>query len=955
MSNSNITAIYQNVRGLNTKTHEFYKSVSSGDYELIAISETWIQNGLHDSELVTDAYTVYRKDRSLDILNVKKGGGVLLAVKHNLRSVQLNLAKLQDLVPESDVVGCEIFVESSSIYVFVVYVKPNSPLDHYHKLFDYFASFCLLNNGKILLMGDFNIPLCIENNIVNPKILALQDFMAFTDLIQSNTVLNNNRNMLDLVLTNVPCTVVGEDMALVPEDSYHPALKLSVSTHNSIIKNFEANSQSKKYNFHKTNFQLLYHLISQTNWDFLNECTNVDSAVLAFYSKLTSYFDQCVPLFQTKKINHSYPTWYNKEIILALKEKKLLHTKWKTTKLQADYTAFSKIRRQIKIKVDIAYKNYISSTENSLKSDPKRFWKYVKQKAKKSRIPGSLSYNNSVVDSPSNIVNAFAKYFSSVYVKSTDPSIITSPDNKSNENISIRSFREADILKALKKLKNKETAGFDKIPSFLLRDCAQVLSKPLHYIFNLSIQSNTFPDIWKKAKVCPVFKSGEANQVENYRPISILSNFSKVFEICIYDKLFCQVKNLISHKQHGFFHKRSTVTNLTCFLEKAYKAIKSKRQLDVIYTDFSKAFDRLDHGVVAAKLLSHGFHKNLVTFFISYLSNRRQFVEYNGFVSEEYLASSGAPQGSNLAPLIFALFINDITNLLHSDYLLFADDMKLFRIIQNNNDCLLLQQDIITISDWCNKNNLPLNVSKCKKMTISNISNEINYNYLLNGLLLPNCDSVKDLGIVIDKKLTFNEHIDQTIKSTLRTLGFIIRQTASFKNSASLLSLYNALIKSKLLYCSMVWFPVYEIHIKRLESVQRRFLKYLAFKMDGVYPVRGTPQNLLLSRFKLLSLRDCTSVSSQVFLHKLINNQVDAPELLEQLNFYVPPVNTRRHCQFYLEVSNTNLARKAPLYRSCSWFNDTLINANNIEFDLFSQGLNSFKANLTRNLITGYN
>lgn len=135
----------------------------------------------------------------------------------------------------------------------------------------------------------------------------------------------------------------------------------------------------------------------------------------------------------------------------------------------------------------------------------------------------------------------------------------------------------------------------------------------------------------------------------------------------------------------------------------------------MIYTDFSKAFDRLDHRIIATKLLGFGFHVNLVSFFVSYLSNRLQFVEYNGFQSKDYLASSGAPQGSNLAPLIFALFINDITSSLSSECLLFADDMKIYKIIRCRNDCLLLQDDLATISNWCKTNNLDLNVSKCKK------------------------------------------------------------------------------------------------------------------------------------------------------------------------------------------------------------------------------------------------
>ena len=166
--------------------------------------------------------------------------------------------------------------------------------------------------------------------------------------------------------------------------------------------------------------------------------------------------------------------------------------------------------------------------------------------------------------------------------------------------------------------------------------------------------------------------------IENYRPISIISNFAKVFEKCIYNRIFAQIKPLITTKQHGFFQSRSTTTNLMCFLQYCCAGLNEKLQIDAIYTDFSKAFDRLDHGIIATKMSLLGFHPSLVQFFLSYLQDRIQCVEFNGFVSRRFVATSGAPQGSNLAPLIFSLFVNDIVSNLQCEALLFANDLKLF-------------------------------------------------------------------------------------------------------------------------------------------------------------------------------------------------------------------------------------------------------------------------------------
>lgn len=232
-------------------------------------------------------------------------------------------------------------------------------------------------------------------------------------------------------------------------------------------------------------------------------------------------------------------------------------------------------------------------------------------------------------------------------------------------------------------------------------------------------------------------------------------------------------------------------------------------------------------------------------------------------------------------------------------------------------------------------------------MSISNLHNEVNFNYNLGNSALERVSSTRDLGVVVDNKLTFNKHIDEVVKASLKTLGFIIRSTKDFVNLESLITLYNSLIKSKLLYAAMVWFPNYEVHIDRLEYVQRKFLKYLSFKLDGIYPPRGCDHNLLLQRFNFLSLKHCVILSSQLFLFKLCCNKIDAPDLLCELNFFVPPIHTRKPVQFYLENTRTNLTRNAPLYRACSWFN-TLNSEHNI--DLFNGSITAFKKRVIQSL-----
>lgn len=819
-------------------------------------------------------------------------------------------------------------------------MQPNSPLNHYQSLFDFFASFESVQNNKVLLLGDFNIT---SHN----KTLLLKDFLAFADFNQLNTLPNQYGNILDLVITNVDCAVTRESIPLVPEDLAHPTLSIEINTRSGLSSGgFPCNS-NKSYNFNKANYPLMYQLLYETDWNFLSaEELDINTSINLFYTTFYNILDQTVPLYyKSTKNKISYPSWYTKDIIKDLDKKKRLHNKYKKSKLKSDYDIFSRLRHTIKIKIDLAYKSYIYNTESFIKNDPKHFWKYIRQKRQRSRIPGSMIFNQRQLDSPQHIVDGFANFFKSVYVASSpfNPSLYSSYETSNSQNISITNITQLEVTNALERMKNTKTAGHDEIPSFVLRDCSQCLAVPLQFIFNKVLKSGTFPEQWKVTKICPVFKSGQINNISNYRPISILSNFSKAFEICIHNNLFHQVKNLISTAQHGFFSKRSTLTNLSSFLQRAYQAVDGRKQLDVIYTDFSKAFDKLDHGLIAQKMYRVGFHKGLVSLFVSYLSGRTQFVEFNGFKSAPYNASSGAPQGSNLAPLIFAIFVNDITNNISSDCVLFADDLKIYRIINNIEDCRELQKDINSLSVWCSNNKLMLNINKCHSMTISNLNQELNFAYSLDNSTLTSVESIRDLGVIIDKKLTFNGHIDELVQATLRTLGFIYRSTKDFTKTESLITLYNSLIKSKLQYAALIWFPCYETHVDRLEYVQRRFLKYLSFKQDGTFPPRGFDHKLLLQRFDFLSLKQNTILASQLFLFKICNNLVDSGELLNNLNFFVPSMNTRSHHRFYLDNFRTNLARKAPIYRACSWFNQL---SNTSDIDLFHGSVNSFKTKI---------
>lgn len=490
--------------------------------------------------------------------------------------------------------------------------------------------------------------------------------------------------------------------------------------------------------------------------------------------------------------------------------------------------------------------------------------------------------------------------------------------------------------------------GDDGIPGFLLHDCANILVVPLGILFNLILKTSIFPCKLKVGKVRPIFKTGDRSNITNYRPITILSSLSKVFETILYEYVYSYVENLISEHQHGFVNGRSTVTNLTTLSHFVAVALDSNTQVDVVYTDFSKAFDRIDHNILLDKLRSLGFSVSLVNLFQSYLSDRVSYVDVEGFHSSKFKINSGVPQGSNLGPLLFLLFINDIAEIFNSNALLFADDLKLFSTVSSESDCIQLQDNLDFLLNWCQNNNLDLNINKCRVLSFSRRAKPIQFNYCINNVPLQRCVSFRDLGVTFDSQFSFNTHIENITSSSLKTLGFIIRSCHHFESLICLKLLYNTLVRSKLEYCSSIWSPRYNKYIVAIEYVQRKFAKYLWFKDQHVYPIRGISNLTLNAEYNLTSLEDRRSICSLLFLYKLLHGLYNSPFLLSQINFAVPQANLRSFRFFHIPRANTNLLLKSPVFNMCSIFNTSCNRC-----DIFALSLREFFNYVRQTFSTG--
>lgn len=904
------------MRGLRTKTKELYDNILANNYDVIVFTETGLSDSYLDAEIVDNRYTLYRQDRNYKEVNKKRGGGVLVAVLNKYESKQLfnnNNSAIECL-------WIKINLRYESLIVSVVYFPPNSKMDIYAYYWESMEKLETITNSNIVIMGDFNL---YEVNgpdydfTEGSKISKLMcKYMNMYNLRSVNGIVNNTGRTLDLVLTSLDCSVTEDEIPITRVDQlYHPPLNIELDFVRSSKSSVASNMFRYQYNFKKANFNLIYEKLANMDWSCLHRENSVDSMVERLYSILYNILEETVPKVKIRNQINKFPKWYDNHIKNMLKTKLKLFNKMKRSPNNNNLKLrFNNIRKEIKRLISLAHANYINEVEQDIQGDPKKFWTYISNSRKKLNPLNKVSYGTKEYSGHLSIANAFHKYFGSVYVDTNTGAKINVPPTGLGS-LHFESVTEEEIRNAIKKLKPKAAVGCDEIPGYIIKGCSEFFIEPLRYIYSLSLHKNVFPKAWKIARIIPIHKGGNKSLVENYRPVSILNAFSKIFENIIFNRIYKHVASVISSYQHGFLPKKSTVTNLLTFSDIIAKNIDSKNQLDVIYLDASKAFDKVNFKILLQKLNAYGLSVGSLNFLESYLTDRKVFVRFNQMDSEMLTPVSGVPQGSVLGPLLFLLLINDLPkNLKECAVSLYADDIKIFKQVKNHQEAALLQQDLDRLVDWYKINGLELNIKKCKVMSFSRKKEIIRYKYKIENNELERVIAIKDLGVWFTSTFKFGMHIEKSIKEAYRNLGWVLRNSKKFSVHTAI-TLYNTYVRTKLEYATLVWAPQTFVESDSIERVQKKFLRILYYRKFNIFPDfrnHVSYQNQL-NIFKVKRLNFRREVSALVFIYKILNSNVDCNQLLGAINIFVPNARLRnKHIVFKtsFSCSPANLALK---------------------------------------------
>lgn len=937
------------------------------------ITESHLNDSILDAEIHIPGYTPYRQDRIGRIQ-----GGTIIYVKDEFASNVNIIYKHCNTVVEC----IALHIKPMNCVVVGIYRPPDCKSNEFNYVIDRLSQALDKVSAPIPdihVMGDFNfpfmkwkytsninIPTLVSGNTLDEQnqakhVLQFAEYHMLSQMICKPT---RNNNILDLCFTN-------------NIESYHEVNvhATSLSDHNIIDLVMRYSSEKREtpvQDEKRTGFRALNFFSEETNWskldkdiksvnwdDMLTELSPSDT-LNSIIEKVINLCEASVPISKkTIPRKHHIP----KQNRILMRRKKRINQRLtrnnvtENSRLKLNQEKFS-IENKLKTIHMETRLNEEKKATAAIKQNSKYFFTYAKRHSNTQSSIGPLTDSEgNITTDPKTICELLRTQYESVFSpplshkKVNNPTQFFATDIRDN-NMNILSdieFSESDLIYAMKEIKSDAAPGPDDFPAILLNKCAASLARPLYIFWRKSIDSGNIPSILKQALITPIFKGGGLSKgtAKNYRPIALTSHLIKTFEKVIRKNMvqFLERTGAMNVNQHGFRNGRSCLSQLLAHYDFILHKLESGHNVDVIYLDFAKAFDKVDHGVLLHKLRCLGIKGKLGEWIYSFLTNRSQHVTANRSRSSRSMVTSGVPQGSVLGPLLFLVHIFDIDeHALHAFMSSFADDTRAAGAIANIEDHNKLQHDLDSVYTWSANNNMKFNNDKFEHMTYG-------YNECLksipytaaDGKNIPTANKVKDLGIYMSSNASFKEHI-QTISAEATRMANWVLRTFITREPSVMLFLWKQLVLSRLEVGCPLWNPLNKGNIQSLEVVQKTFTRRLS-RMEGLdYWQR-------LEKLKLYSLQRRRERYDIMYIWKIIEGKVPniSPVSNRQIRTYnhirngrmciIPePLRTAR-MQVKTLINSSFVVRAVKLFNAVP---KDIREMSNCEIDTFKSALDTY-------------
>ena len=816
----------------------------------IGLTETWLK-GHTQAELNIEGYRLYRSDRTgRKYTRGRFSGGVAVYLPSDIANTTEQIFKFSNGTVEALV----LHSQRENLLIAMVYRQPDAP-NGVHRSRSYELSQAISKiesaidsiegSPTLLICGDYNVPHVTwsegkPQNTANQLAATISSFQSrqlLTQMVKNPT--HTAGNVLDLIFTN--------DRQLLNEIICIPTTKsdhfiIEVATH--FKSHFAKAQQNKRTFFNK--FDSLNFFSEDVNWeaikselqsyDWLSEFNQLDS----YEDKFAHFISVCERIGESHAPKKKLGRTKNR---IPRDRRILMRRRRKVAKQFTSATSPSKRTKLDSELVDIERKlqeSYAKSADyqeqkaiEAIRRNPKYFFSYVKKFSKVKTAIGPLlgEDGNYIIDSK-DMANTLRTQYSSVFStplgEPVDPAQLFASDNDPGK-LTDFEFSPSDIIKSIEDIAPNAAAGPDGFPAIFLRNCKEELATPLYHILKQGLDDGITPTPAKQSLICPVHKGDSTALPKNYRPVALTSHIVKLFEKIIRKHMvnYLEQHHLFNKSQHGFRAGRSCLTQLIAHYDKILSILEEGTNVDVIYLDFAKAFDKLDFNVTLTKLQQLGIDGKVGRWIHSFLTNRHQTVVVNGEKSEPARVISGVPQGSVIGPLLFLVLLGDIDNEVAQAFLSsFADDTRIGMGIASEEDANLLQQDLSRVYQWAHTNNMMFNDSKFELLRYGqDLTLQESTCYLSNTHeQIESKVSTKDLGVKMSASADFKDHID-SITETVQDLTAWILRSFKTRSKTVMLQLWKSIVIPRLDYCSQLWNPSKTYLIHQLEELQKNFVR----------------------------------------------------------------------------------------------------------------------------------
>lgn len=905
--------LYCNARSLRNKMDELKGIVASEAIDIIGVTESWTSAYDLDALIEIKGFNLFRQDR----IN-KKGGGVLIYVREKLICSAVTFNRKPQGIESAWV---RLKNDKGRILVIGnIYRPPNNSVEQDTELINLIKEAC--KEGEIIIMGDFNFPNIdwkfdrVHNGQGAEFLEGIQDCFLY-QMVNEAT---REKAMLDLVFSSCEDKVhnltVGEHLG----ESDHNIIRFSIWFQSTEIINNRLIPNFRNANFPKLRAEIsevfkegLEHLDITQQWD-------------EFKDKLGAAVKKHIRFRQKGVALKKSPMWFSRETKSALKLKQEKYKTFKRTGEDIDYEAYKETRRDFKYICRKQKTNLEGKLARDINNNPKGFFAYARGNKVNTNLGPLADDQGNIIEDDVGMANILNEFFMGVFNRDYNRESLSRVGNGSQD-IGECNFSREEIVFHLGHIKPFKAPGPDDIYPKVLVECAEELGDVVLTIFESSYKSGLVPMDWKLANVTPLFKKGSKSEPGNYRPVSLTSVICKIFETIVKNHItsFLEAGNLLSGNQYGFRKGRSCTTNLLQFYDKVTYELDNKNCVDIVYIDFQKAFDKVPHEALLFKLERLGISGKILNWIRDWLIGRSQRVQIKGKYSQWADVSSGVPQGSVLGPLLFIIYINDISLDIRGSISIFADDLKIMWKVNSEEQIQQLQEDLSKISDWAVKWGMSFNISKCQVLHLGNNNSRATYTLQGDNLLV--ADTVRDLGVLVNEDFKMGQQCTSASNKANRLLGYI-KKSVSSRSRDIILPLYKGLVRPHMEYGVQFWSPYLKKDIDLLEKVQHR-----ATKM--IQGISGMDYGSRLRTLNMYSLEDRRIRGDLIQVFKFIKQQD-----VEGFDF-VTNNKTRGH-NFKLIKSRFNReGRKHYFYNRIidSW-NNLPVNVVN------STGVSDFKRNL---------